>query len=90
MALPKDGQFFMSTVTARALPSLKKFSYNDKHDTLTIYYYTMPPVSPPPSPCQNNPPNTPAILYAPHTHILSNYYQTRQKVSLVFVNKFKI
>lgn len=36
----KDGQFFMSTVTARALPSLKKFSYNDnKHDTLTIYYY---------------------------------------------------
>lgn len=35
----KDGQFLMSTVTARALPSLKKFSYNDKHDTLTIYYY---------------------------------------------------
>jgi len=72
MALPKDGQFFMSTVTARALPSLKKFSYNDKHDTLTIYYYTMPPVS------------------SPNTPLFSNYYQTRQRVSLFFVKKFKI
>ena len=36
----KMDNFLMSTVTARALPSLKKFSYNDnKHDTLTIYYY---------------------------------------------------
>ena len=60
----KDGQFFMSTVTARALPSLKKFSYNDnKHDTLTIYYYYK-------IPCQFCPPArkiplSPSILYAP-------------------------
>ena len=53
----------MSTVTARALPSLKKFSYNDKHDTLTIYYYYK-------IPCQFCPPArkiplSPSILYAP-------------------------
>jgi len=54
----------MSTVTARALPSLKKFSYNDKHDTLTIYYYYK-------IPCQFSPPAarkiplSPSILYAP-------------------------
>merc|ERR1739838_1000368 len=52
----KDGQFFMSTVTARALPSLKKFSYNDnKHDTLTIYYYYKTPCQFLPA-CQKNTP----------------------------------
>lgn len=47
----------------KALPSLKKFSYNDKHDTLTIYYYYK-------IPCQFCPPArkippSPSILYAP-------------------------
>jgi hypothetical protein len=59
----QKNRLFMSNVTARALPSLKKFSYNDKHDTLTIYYYYK-------IPCQFCPPArkiplSPSILYAP-------------------------
>ena len=49
-SLPKRWTFYMSTVSARAkLPSLKKFSFNDKNDTLTLtiyyYYYTKSPAS---------------------------------------------